>query len=101
MGTIFSPTLVHWMNTLYSVALVQNIFTTSLIAFRIYQQERASSALGIRSLARASSLTPIIRIIVESAMGYTAILIVLIVLYARDNNGQYIMQESSVPAVGE
>jgi hypothetical protein len=93
------------MNTLYAVALVQNVFTTSLIAFRIYRQERANGLVGLRSLGSwrggGSSLMPIVRIIVESAMGYTAILIVLIILYALNNNGQYIMQEMSVPAVGK
>jgi hypothetical protein len=102
LGTIFSPTLVHWMNTLYSVALVQNVFTTTLIAFRIYSQERASMVAGIRGPFNGSnSLMPIVRIIVESAMGYTAILVVLITLYALNNNGQYIMQEMSVPSVGK
>ncbi|KAJ8522333.1 hypothetical protein ONZ45_g1112 [Pleurotus djamor] len=102
LGSIFSPTLVHWMNTLYSVALVQNVITTGLIAYHIYGHERRNRQHGVVSwsLTPSAGLIPLVRIIVESAMGYTAILIVLIVLYALDNNGQYIMQECSVPAVG-
>ncbi|KII86505.1 hypothetical protein PLICRDRAFT_44102 [Plicaturopsis crispa FD-325 SS-3] len=96
IGDIFSPSLVHWMNTIYAVAFVQNTMTTGLIAWRIWMQGKAS-----RGNTNASfSLTPIIRILVESAAVYDMELLILIVLYAVGNNGQYIMQEASVPSVG-
>jgi len=100
LGTIFGPTLVHWMNTIYALALVQNTWTTGLIAWRIWRQERASAVIGLRSATSQSSLIPIVRIVIESAAIYVLELIVLIILYALNHNAQFILQEALVPTVG-
>ncbi|KAL0567722.1 hypothetical protein V5O48_014274 [Marasmius crinis-equi] len=100
LGTIFGPDLVHWMNTIYATAFAQNALTTSLIAYRIWNQEKASQRAGIRSGGSGSSLIPVARIVIESAAGYMALLLCLIVLYALNHNGQFVMQEASPPAVG-
>ncbi|KAF8993548.1 hypothetical protein BDQ17DRAFT_1451628 [Cyathus striatus] len=100
LGTIFSPTLVHWMNTIYALAFVQNTITTGLIAYKIWDQDRRSTSMGVRSRGRESSLVPIIRIIVESASIYLVELLILIVLYSMGHNGQFVMQEAVVPTVG-
>ncbi|KAK1234860.1 hypothetical protein PQX77_001954 [Marasmius sp. AFHP31] len=100
LGTIFGPALVHWMNTIYATAFAQNALTTGLIAYRIWKQEKASRRAGIRSQGSQSSLIPVARIVVESAAAYMALLLCLIVLYALDHNGQFVMQEASPPAVG-
>lgn len=74
--------------------------TTGLIAWRIWRQDRASTAMGARSLNSRTSLIPIVRIIVESAAIYVLELVVLIVLYVLKHNGQFIVQEAVVPTVG-
>ncbi len=102
LGTIFSPTLVHWMDTIYATTFVQNFMTTSLIAYRIWRQDRASAIAGLRSQGSGTlSLIPIIRILVESAALYMRQVIILIVLYARKHNAQFIVQETLVPTIGE
>lgn len=101
LGAIFSPTLVHWMNTIYAVAFVQNTMTTGLIAFRIWRQDRETRrALGIQTWRSGHSLLPLVRIIIESAMVYVLEVLVLIILYALGHNGQYVVQEAIVPTVG-
>ncbi|KAL0955937.1 hypothetical protein HGRIS_002123 [Hohenbuehelia grisea] len=99
-GTIFGPNLIHWMNTIYALALVQNTMTTGLIAYRIWAQERDTRRVGIHSNGSKSSLMPIVRIIVESAAIYSLELLVLIILYALGHNGQFVVQEAVVPTVG-
>ena len=99
-GTIFGPELIHWMNTIYSLAFVQNSITTGLIAYRIWRQDRRSVAAGI-STGSKTSLIPVVRIVVESAAIYLLELLVLIVLYALKHNAQFILQEAVVPTVGE
>ena len=89
------------MNTIYSLAFVQNSITTSLIAYRIWSQDRRSVAAGISSGGSKSSLIPVIRIVVESAAIYLLELLVLIILYALKHNAQFILQEAVVPTVGE
>ncbi|KDQ28144.1 hypothetical protein PLEOSDRAFT_157989 [Pleurotus ostreatus PC15] len=100
LGTIFGATLVHWMNTIYALAFVQNVMTTGLIAWRIWRQEKESVNVGIHSADSRSSLLPIVRIIIESAMIYVVELLVLIILYALKHNAQFVVQEAVVPTVG-
>ncbi|KAJ2918809.1 hypothetical protein MD484_g1612, partial [Candolleomyces efflorescens] len=98
-GTIFGPELVHWMNTIYSLAFAQNSITTGLIAYKIWRQDRRSVAAGITS-GEKTSLIPVVRIVVESAAIYLLELLVLIILYALKHNAQFILQEAVVPTVG-
>lgn len=96
--TIFSADLVHWMNTIYALAFVQNTLTTGLIAYRIYAQDKLSR--GYMSGSQVS-LVDLIRIMVESAGVYVLNVLVLIVLYAVNSNGQYIAQDAIVPVCGK
>ena len=88
------------MNTIYALALVQNTWTTGLIAWRIWRQDRASAVIGLSSATSRSSLIPIVRIVIESAAIYVLELIVLIILYALNHNAQFVLQEAVVPTVG-
>ncbi|KZT30083.1 hypothetical protein NEOLEDRAFT_1174421 [Neolentinus lepideus HHB14362 ss-1] len=100
LGAIFSPSLVHWMNTIYALAFVQNTMTTALIAYRIWTQDlETRRALRLTSSMRkgGQSLLPVVRVIVESAMIYVMEVLVLIILYALNHNGQYVVQEAIVP----
>jgi uncharacterized iron-regulated membrane protein len=99
-GTIFGPEVVHWMNTIYALAFAQNSITTGLIAYKIWHQHRSSVAAGMTS-GRKTSLISVVRIVVESAAIYLFLLLVLIILYALKHNAQFILQEASVPTVGE
>jgi len=100
LGTLFSPALVRWMDSIYSIALAQNTITTGLIAYRIWRQDRESQILGIRSEDPKTSLKPILRIVVESAVIYVLTAVVIIILYARNNNFQFVVQEAIVPIIG-
>lgn len=95
---MFSPRLIHWMNTIYSLAFTQNFMTTGLITYRIWSQHHATA--HIEALTSTSALVPVIRIIVESAMIYVLEVLLLIIFYASDSNGQYVVQEAIVPTVG-
>jgi len=97
LGSFFSPSLVHWIDTIYALAFVQNTMTTGLIAYRIWQQDRRSQGLVSSSL----SLIVLIRIIVESALVYVLNLLLLIILYALNSNGQFLAEEAIVPVCGE
>ncbi|KIM81502.1 hypothetical protein PILCRDRAFT_821291 [Piloderma croceum F 1598] len=96
LGSIFSPSLVHWIDTIYALAFVQNTMTTGMIAYRIWQQDRRSQGLVSSSL----SLIVLIRIIVESALIYVLNVLILIVLYALNSNGQFVAEEAIVPVCG-
>lgn len=85
------------MRTIYATAFTQNTMTTGLIAYKIWQQDRLSKGLVSHSL----SLVPLIRIVVESASIYVLNVLILIILYEVESNGQYVAQEVIVPVCGE
>jgi len=93
-ATVFNPRLQRWIRTFYAIAVVQNILTTGLMAFRIWSTDRKSSAI------RASgSLLPILRILVESAALYLFVEILQLSFYVNDYNPQYFLLEAVCPVV--
>jgi len=88
------------LNAVYPIAFLQNVMTTGLITLKIWNQHRASSATGVVDRSSRLSLSRILRIIIESAMVYTVQLFVLIILYFRQDNFQFIFQSAVVPSVG-
>jgi len=85
------------LNAIYPISLIQNVITTGLIALKIWNQHRQSSASGVVDRSSRLSLIKIMRIIVESAMVYTVQLFILIILYFRNDTFQYIVQAAIVP----
>jgi hypothetical protein len=95
-ATVFDPRLTNWITTFYSIAVAQNISTTGLMAWRLWQGERNSARYRMGS---RGSLMPVLRILVESAALYLFVEILLLSLYAVDCNAQYILLECVTPIV--
>ncbi|KAJ6583815.1 hypothetical protein B0H10DRAFT_1833221 [Mycena sp. CBHHK59/15] len=96
-ATVFDPRLTNWITTFYSIAVAQNISTTGLMAWRLWQGEKNSARYRMGS---HGSLMPVLRILVESAALYLFVEILLLSLYAVDYNAQYILLECVTPIVG-
>ncbi|KAJ4466754.1 hypothetical protein J3R30DRAFT_3583420 [Lentinula aciculospora] len=94
--TVFDSCLTIWIKIFYSLAVVLNIITTSLMSYRIWNTHRQSSSYA----SGQSRLIPILRILVESAALQLVVEIVLLALYSRDINAQYIVLESVASIVG-
>ncbi|KAF9465436.1 hypothetical protein BDZ94DRAFT_1214614 [Collybia nuda] len=92
--------LITWMDMVYPVNLAQNILTTGLIAFKILYQHRISTAAGVRRAGSRLRLIHIVRILVESAMVYTFQVLILMILYFRLHNAQFIVQYAIIPTIG-
>ncbi|KAF6753831.1 hypothetical protein DFP72DRAFT_1127482 [Ephemerocybe angulata] len=72
------------INIIFPVNIGQTCLTTGLIAFKIGYQYRDSRAAGLRMHGRGVGLLTIIRIVVESAMVFTILQVVLcVVVYLR------------------
>jgi len=95
-ATVFDPRLANWITTFYSVAVAQNIITTGLMSFRLWQVERTSSQYRLGS----GNFLPVLLILVESAALYLFVEILLLSLYAVNYNAQYILLECVTPIVG-
>ncbi|RXW19539.1 hypothetical protein EST38_g6314 [Candolleomyces aberdarensis] len=96
----FDPNVIkHIFNMVFPLNLAQNVITTSLIAAKIYMQHRASQRSGLQ-LSSAINLITIIRIIVESAMIYTVLTIIIIILLFTVNPAVAIPQQCLAPVIG-
>uniref|UniRef100_A0A8H8CLI3 Uncharacterized protein n=1 Tax=Psilocybe cubensis TaxID=181762 RepID=A0A8H8CLI3_PSICU len=88
-ATIFYPRIEIWIKTFYSMAVVLNIITTSLMAWRIYSIHKQSANYSLGQ----GKLLSILRILVESAALQLIAEIVLLALYCQDINAQYFLLE--------
>ncbi|KAJ7886734.1 hypothetical protein B0H13DRAFT_2342739 [Mycena leptocephala] len=94
--TVFDGSLDAWVKTFYSLAVAQNIITTTLMAWRIAATDKQSSFYRVGQ----GNLIPILRILVESAALYLAAEIILLILYACNSNAQFIALEAITPIIG-
>ncbi|KAF5327272.1 hypothetical protein D9619_004246 [Psilocybe cf. subviscida] len=88
------------LRAIYPLAFVQNFMTTSFIILRIFLQHQASKKAGIVHLGSKLGLIRIMRIVIESAAIYTIQILVLNVLYFRDDNFQFVIQPAIIPSIG-
>ncbi|KAG6909247.1 hypothetical protein DXG01_001429 [Tephrocybe rancida] len=94
--TVFSSRLDRWVKTFYSVAVILNVMTTGLMAFRIWTTHKKTAAYSVGS----AKLLPVLQILVESAALQLVVEIVLLALYCSNINAQYIVLESVASIVG-
>ncbi|KAF4588657.1 hypothetical protein EYR40_010210 [Pleurotus pulmonarius] len=92
--SVFTDRLNAWIQAFYSIAVVQNIITTSLMAFRIWRTSARSA-----QYKTGSYLLPVARILIESAALQLVVEILLLALYSRAVNAQYILLELVTPTV--
>ncbi|KAH6892758.1 hypothetical protein BKA70DRAFT_1571538 [Coprinopsis sp. MPI-PUGE-AT-0042] len=79
--------------------LLQNALTTALIAYKIYSHLRQARDVGLVSI-QAPKLLPIVKIFVESAVIYTALVLVMAVLIALDHPAWFAMHSCLMPIIG-
>jgi len=93
---VFTSNFRIYITIWYTLALVQNLITTSLIAIRLWYYERKAGPYRTGNF----SLSPIIHIIVESASIYVAAQLVLLITFVSSDNAQYVLLEIITPIVG-
>ncbi|KAF5326835.1 hypothetical protein D9619_004238 [Psilocybe cf. subviscida] len=91
---------IKLFRTVYPSAFVQSFLTTSLIALKIFLQELALKKAGTRDAGFKLSLIYVIRMVIESAGIYTIHILVLNILFFRDDNFQFVVQSAIIPIIG-
>ncbi|KAF6744163.1 hypothetical protein DFP72DRAFT_87940 [Ephemerocybe angulata] len=89
-----------FVNLAYPLPFAQNILTTGLITWKIIRQHRRSQSSGLVTAPTNMSLLTVARIIVESAMLYTLLLLIMIILYFDGNPVQFTIRGSLIPSIG-
>ncbi|TFK20019.1 hypothetical protein FA15DRAFT_625959 [Coprinopsis marcescibilis] len=91
--------MLHTLRANFPLHFVQNVVTTALISFRLWKQHVISRRAGL-FLAGGLSLVSVIRIIVESALIYTLMMLVMLVLFFMGHPAQVIFQHALIPTTG-
>jgi uncharacterized membrane protein len=85
----------HFLKVFYSIAVAQNIITTGLMAFCLWQREKRSAQYRISR----GAFIPILLILMESAALYLFVETLLLTLYAVNYNAQFILLEAVTPVI--
>jgi len=93
---LFAKSIAAFATSFFSIGLVQNLLTTSLIVWRIW---RVNMGVGARAMGQ-SSLWPVIAIVLESGALYSANMAALLFTYAAGSYAQYICLDILVPNIG-
>ncbi|KAF5327635.1 hypothetical protein D9619_004324 [Psilocybe cf. subviscida] len=92
--------VVRLRSSIYPLAFTQNFITTSLIILKVLLQHRASKKAGLVDVGSKFSLMRVVRVVLESAAIYTIQILVLVILYFRNDNFQYVVQSAVTPSIG-
>ncbi|KAG2140175.1 hypothetical protein DEU56DRAFT_735068 [Suillus clintonianus] len=84
----------HWVATFLAFTLATNVLSTGLLAYRIWMIEREVSAV-----CATRTKVPILRVLIDAAILYSAALCSSLMCFAFGNNGLYVMGDMSVPIV--
>ncbi|KAG1805521.1 uncharacterized protein BJ212DRAFT_1283461 [Suillus subaureus] len=90
----FASRIGHWVATFLAPTLATNALSTGLLAYRIWMNERKVSA--IRTAKRR---VPILRILIDAAVLYSAVLGSSIICFSLWSHGIYVMGDLTVPIV--
>ncbi|KAH7889178.1 hypothetical protein F5I97DRAFT_1934143 [Phlebopus sp. FC_14] len=96
---------VPYSISFFTFTISLNVITTSLIIYRIWKVDRETAQIVTISSSRSSRrhmsrLHSIMRILVESAALYTISVIIFVITYAVNNNGNYVASDNVVPIIG-
>jgi len=94
-----SPLRIFLMLT-FPCTVLQSFLTTSLIAFRLVRQHRASRASGIQPSNSRINLFHVVQIMLESAAIYTTLLLITIIFQIVDSPSLWILIGMNTPTIG-
>ncbi|KAK7039156.1 hypothetical protein VNI00_010060 [Paramarasmius palmivorus] len=86
-----------WLKMLFALSLVANAIATSLLAYRIWSVNRRMKDMVDDS---TSTLTPVVRIILESGMLNAAYLFAYVMAIAFGSQGLELISEMATPLTG-
>lgn len=98
-----TPATLVLLRICYPLNFAQCTINTGLIAYKVWKRHRSSDRLGLQVAPGSAgvSLMTVAYIIVESAMGYTALNFVLGVMYLVNHRAVTMLQGSMAPFASE
>ncbi|KAG2144352.1 hypothetical protein DEU56DRAFT_732818 [Suillus clintonianus] len=94
-GTIYTNQTGRWITVLFALTLSTNMISSGLLAYRIWTIERNVSLIR----ATNGTMMPIVRVLVDAAIMYSAALFTILMCFVCANNAEYIMLDMIMPII--
>ncbi|KAG2140169.1 hypothetical protein DEU56DRAFT_911872 [Suillus clintonianus] len=92
--SVFTNETGRWTAAFISFTFATNLFSSGLLAYRIWTIERRVSTTRARK-----GIMPIVRVLVDAAILYSAATCSAIICFARSNNGLYVIGDLINPII--
>ncbi|KAF8552348.1 hypothetical protein OG21DRAFT_149628 [Imleria badia] len=93
---VFGGALSQWITAFWATAFTTNLLTTLLLVYRIWYVDRRATRLRGH---RHSQLRPILYIIVDAGAIYSLTLLVGLICFVCQTNGQYVVLDMVTPII--
>ncbi|TFK64238.1 hypothetical protein BDN72DRAFT_278578 [Pluteus cervinus] len=100
LGALRGTRYIYLLNAIFPISIAQNVLTTGLIIYRLIRQHQESRAAGVHDSSSRLNLRNVGRIMLESAAIYTCTLLLSLILYIMNFDGQFILVDMTVPIIG-
>ncbi|KAG0704133.1 hypothetical protein DFH29DRAFT_392834 [Suillus ampliporus] len=90
---IFAKALAQWITAFFPLTLATNLSSSGLLAYRIWMIQHDISTVH----AMKSTMMPIVRVLIDAAVLYSAVLITLLICFLCSNNGELILLDMAMP----
>ncbi|KDR79637.1 hypothetical protein GALMADRAFT_137431 [Galerina marginata CBS 339.88] len=95
-ASVFVASIQHWIASLFTLTLLTNFSSTTLIAFRIWSTHRQTKDI----VGSGRGILPAMVVIIESGSIYSACLVILLSLYLLGSYAQYIVLDAVTQIIG-
>ncbi|KAG1778940.1 hypothetical protein EV702DRAFT_967251 [Suillus placidus] len=92
-SSIFAAKLAQWVEAFLVLTIATNLLSSGLLAYRIWMIERSVSTVR----ATKSTLMPILRVLVDSAVLYSAVLFPALICFMYSNTGEVVVVDMAMP----
>ncbi|KAG0700783.1 hypothetical protein DFH29DRAFT_1000806 [Suillus ampliporus] len=94
-GNIFTGPAAQWVTAFFILTLSTNLISSVLLAYRIWTTEHKMFA----TRATEGTMTPIVRVVVDAAIMYSASLFSILICFICSNNAQYILTDMNISII--
>lgn len=88
---IFVKALAQWVAAFFASTIATNLLSSGLLAYRIWIIQRGVAAV------RRGTVMPIVRVLIDAAILYSAALLTALILFVSGNNGQDAVVDMAMP----
>ncbi|KAG2137749.1 hypothetical protein BD769DRAFT_285418 [Suillus cothurnatus] len=94
-GNIYTNQTAQWIPALFVLTLSTNLISSGLLVYRIWSIERRVA----RKRVTNGPMMPIVHVLIDAAIMYSAALLTILICFVCANNAQYIMLDMIMPII--